>query len=458
MWIHFETFHVIQQPTYSSMYAPAQGLVLATGELLGHPWIGQWLITGLMCSAICWMLQGWLPPPWALYGGLLVVLRIGVLRYWMNGYWSSSVVALGGALILGALPRLKRRPRITDAICMAVGLAILANSRPYEGLVLAIMVALSLCRWIASSQRPNWKAIQSHIVFPLATLLTVAAIATGIYYYRVTGSPFRMAYQMDSQIYNPVPYFLWQKPLAEPVYHHRVMQEFYAGELARFLEHGTLKGLIHHWRTQTKDFWSFYLGAVLTVPLLALPWTLANRRFRFSLWACGVFMIALMAETWSMPHYAAPTAGLVFLVVVQCSRHLALWKWRRWRLGWILVLAVPVFLSGTLVLHTADAAIHPTRERTWPRGNLERVAIVHRLEASAGKHLILVRYGAKHDPRLEWVYNAADIDNSQIVWARDMGEKDNLELLRYFSNRKVWLLEVEEPTLKLAPYMLPAVE
>jgi hypothetical protein len=142
MWTHFESFHITMKPTYMSMYFPAQGLVLAAGKVLtGHPWFGILLVTALMCSAICWMLQAWLPPTWALLGGLLAVLRLGLFSYWINTYTGAgSIVALGGALLLGALPRFMKGVRLRDGLLMAAGVILLGTSRLYEGMLLCLPV------------------------------------------------------------------------------------------------------------------------------------------------------------------------------------------------------------------------------------------------------------------------------------------------------------------------------
>jgi len=454
MWIHFESFHIIQHPTYSSIYPPAQGVVLAVGEILGQPWIGQLLVTALMCSVICWMLQGWLPPKWALYGALLVVLRLGVLRYWVNAYWSASVVALGGALVLGALPRIKKNQKIVDAVAMATGIAILANSRPFEGFVLCLTVAVALLTWMTSPRRPSFKVTMVHIVTPFTIVLMASAFATCYFYYRVTGNPLKMTYQVDSATYNPVPYFLWQTPRPEPAYNHPIMRSFYEQDLAGFYEHRTLHGFFSYLTSRIEEDWSFYLGGLLTIPLLTLPWTIRDRRMRYPVLACIVFLIALISETWGMPHYAAPALGLLLLLVVQCARRLALWNCWGYATGGVLVQLMPLMLFAALILRVATAAVHPDVQKTWPRGNLERAKLLGHVEQMPGKHLILVRYSPKHDPKIEWVYNGADIGGSNVIWARDMGDRDNQELLKYFNDRKVWLLEADETPPKLSPYQL----
>jgi hypothetical protein len=455
MSVFFDTFHVNQHPTYMSKYPPSQGAALALGERLGNPWIGVLLSVGAMCGAILWMLQGWLPARWALLGALLVLLRFGLFNYWIDSYWGGAVAATGGALVMGAIPRILRRQRPRDALLLGLGAAILANSRPFEGFVLCLTVACFLGVWLIRRASPPWRISLPRVILPLFAMLILTAAFIGYYNWRVSGNPFVLPFTINNRTYMTTPLFIWQKARAPLQYANQQFSDFYNDDNRgywMFWFQSGMHRLLEHTVEEIRVFLYAYFEPQFILLLIAIPCVLRGRKMRFPFAQFLFCLLASLTSIWFWPHYVAPLTATVFLLVVQALRYLRRWEFRGRPIGVGLSRVIVLFTVAMIPLHAIEAIRNPQSLSQFETRMPERATIAAQLEAMPGKQLVIVRYSDDHDPNEEWVYNRADIDRAKVVWAREIPDLNIQPLLEYFRTRTAWLVEPDASPPRLYPY------
>src|SRR5262249_38746627 len=250
----------------------------------------------------------------------------------------------------GALRRLVQRPHMLQAFVLAAGLAILANSRPFEGLVVSLPVAVVLVGRLLGNYAPPLRVVLSRMVLPMLLILGLTAGGMAYYNWRLTSHPWRLAYQQNGAAYAIVPLFIWQPLQPEPVYNHEVIRAYqvqWAKE--QYLEKRTPGGYLKDVAKKGTAFLDFFIGLVLLAPLVTLPWIVRARWMCFAALTCGWLLAAFCVATWFQPHYAAPVTGLVFALVVQGLRYLRLWHWHGRAVGKVFVRTVPVIYLALLV-------------------------------------------------------------------------------------------------------------
>jgi hypothetical protein len=439
----FESIYVLQSPTYNAKFPPGQGLMLSVGKaIFDQPWFGVWLSCGLLAAALCWALQGWFPPAWALFGSV-IALPLCISSYWMNSYWGGAVTGIGAALVIGAIPRLQTKKNRAAPWLLAIGFVWQIYTRPFEGCLLLVPVFVMLL--FLRLETRAWAAI----------LLTGALGAAwlGYYHYRVTGSALTLPYMEYDRQYPSTPHFN-VLPLPPPhQFTHLDFTLMDRWEREAWTRARSAAFLTARFGDVTQMLNTFLGSLMLLIPV-ALFWRCLYHSPRLKLlwWCLLTGSIAVAVGTQYYEHYAAPILPVILILTVQAFRHLRVFEYSGRPIGKFLCRAIP---AAMLVLAAGSQAFQLYRTKFVAHGyypNANRVGIEDTLAEQPGGHVIFVRYTKYRFPQEEWIYNRADIDNAPVVWAQDMGPLENHRLMEYFKGRTFWLLKPDENSSRPEPY------
>ena len=446
----FETFFVLQQPTYSSIYPIGSGLILAIGRIIfGHPWAGVVLSIAAFCSLCYWMLRAWTTPAWALAGGLLTVIEFSALNPWMNSYWGGGVAACAGCLVFGALPRLNDTGRPRDAALLGIGLGLHLLTRQYESIFLLLGVILF---FIPAIRRPEQfrKLVKA---VPIVVLAVFPAIALTLLQNRaVTGSCTTLPYTLSQYQYG-VPAALTFQP--NPIPHRDLTPQQQLDYRMQVSFRGVPKETFGSYSTRLEyriRFYRFFFLAPLYLALLAFIATIRDYRSAWILLTALLFALGVNFFPAFQFHYLAAIVCLMILMCVKGLQGLSQWTLQGRAVGreaarLVLFLCVAHFLFwySLHLFESDDFSKAMMAYETWDNINHQnpdrRRLVNDELASVPGKQLIFVRYSPRHIFQDEWVYNQAAIDEARVVWARDLGPDENAKLRDYYPDRVTWLLE-----------------
>lgn len=289
----------------------------------------------------------------------------------------------------------------------------------------------------------------------------------GYYDARVFGSPLTLPYTVNRATYALAPYYVWQKPRPEPLYHHAEMRRFYeVDELQDYYRVHSWSGFPKMTLVKALRGILFFSGIALLPPLFMLPSALRDRRVRVLVISLGVLAVGMAIEIYLFPHYLAPFTAAFYGLGIQSLRHLWHWTPGDKPVGMAIArftVLICVVMAGIRVFdRQLNCPVPGYPVSTWicnwfgPDHFVpERARVEEELSQNPGGQLAIVRYSSTHDPIQEWVYNGADIEGQKVIWARAMDNADDEKLIRYYKDRKAWLIQPDAPAEEIMPYPVP---
>lgn len=240
------------------------------------------------------MLQAWLSFDWALLGGFIFVVQYGIFSYWSQTYWGGMATALGGALFFGAVRRLWEQFSWQNSVWLALGLVILANSRPLEGALAALPATVLFLYQSAKNQRWREAGFWTKLTIPCLAVLALGAFAAGSYNRSITGSALKSPYMLHEQQYQESPPFIFLPQRPQLTYSSIWLRYYYEFQEQHLYDSQRIP---RFWflavARKIATWWNFYCGFLLSIPLL-LPGLLRKGRTR-------IFQILFLAGLLTLP-------------------------------------------------------------------------------------------------------------------------------------------------------------
>lgn len=452
----FQTFHIIQHHgIYVSKYFPGLGLQLLAGKLLGHPIIGVWLTVGLFGASLLFFLRQFFSSRVALMVSVICSMQFMVLSYFGYSFWGGSLLALAGIWALGGAILAAARRQLRYAWISAAGMLICMLTRPFESFFCLLPLAgwqlySLLRRSRISGWHWNWR-----LLAPMVSGVCLGFLLLGIYNQRITGSWTTLPYSIYDRFYQPYGVLFLGEHAAK-----QADDSFFQSLPEPF--HQMRDGYIVERRQRTEHFFRVKFEAACEIISFLFPVVIAwmfiasfasEAHWKNRLWQLCVLTIAMrlapLLLSWSSTnaHYSAVW---IFPVAVLCAFGLQ-WLFSASLTKPFVKAAVIVsilWLAGVYAL-SFDSNMNFSwkyltsyyDQSTDGRLNA-RWAVKKYLDGAPQRDLVFVRYGRGHNFLWEWVYNSPQIDAQKIVWAHDLGEKQDLRLIAYYPDRVVWRVTV----------------
>jgi hypothetical protein len=441
----FDSFQVIVDPVYASMYFPGAGLWYAPAQLVRLPF---WFMSALACGVATALLYLIVTEAIDGVSGALAVVMILALFLFrkvsllIGGHPPMLMVEL--AMIFCYL-RWRERTRDSrqwhlSATATPVGWSLAIGGlagwgaiiRPLDALVVAIPVGIMITLDLVKRPLRAWLVTGACLVAAALPFLALQIV----FNVGVTGKWYRTPFDhyADRDYPGTTIGFHEYDPARRPVSRLPQKQKYYDDFAVPAIKRHRPQNVIDNWlggdlaRALADGMPHRLMFILLPVGLLGLV-----TRPRWLAWLLlPAYVVAFSFYTWNLPHYAVIVAPAVILWVLLGARVLEnAWPRLRPALATFLVLAILVLsLRETAEFNrlTLDEPFDPQGLRDVN----EKLAALPRTPA-----VVLFRYDPKIPGDEEPVYNmqTAWPDDAAVIRAHDLGDR-NVEIFRYYAARQ----------------------